>query len=125
MRIRWPFTIIWTALCALAIWTLIEGASAPVDPRCFEYCDLGWTVARTFIPLIVVVWLTVTVVANWLWTWATRIRCPRCRQIVEPTSASCPNCGYDLVQDRDPTPEPDDRSATSGPTRSSDQVDGD
>jgi uncharacterized OB-fold protein len=41
----------------------------------------------------------VAVAAAWLWTWATRIRCPRCRYIVEPPVRFCPNCGYDLLED--------------------------
>jgi hypothetical protein len=69
MRIRWPFTILWTAVCALATWSVIDGASTPAGPDCFEYCDSA--LSNYLIALIVAVWLTVTVIAAWLWSRAT------------------------------------------------------
>ena len=69
MRIRWPFTILWTVVCAVAIWSVIDGASKPVDPNCFEYCDSP--LSNLVVVLIVAVWLTVTVVATWLWSRST------------------------------------------------------
>ena len=69
MRIRWPFTILWTAVCGLAIWSVLDGASKPVDPDCFEYCDSA--LANITVVLIVAVWLTVTVIAAWLWSRST------------------------------------------------------
>jgi hypothetical protein len=69
MRIRWPFTILWTAVCALAIWSVLDGASKPVDPNCFEYCDSA--LGNIAVVLIVAVWLTVTVIAAWLWSRST------------------------------------------------------
>ena len=69
MRIRWPFTILWTMVCSLAIWSVIDGASKPVDPDCFEYC--GSTLANIPVLMILAVWLTVAVIANWLWSRAS------------------------------------------------------
>lgn len=70
MRIRWPFTILWTTACAWAIWSVIDGASKqPSYADCFEYCDA--VPANIPVLLIVAVWLTVTVIAAWLWGRAT------------------------------------------------------
>jgi hypothetical protein len=98
-RIRWPFTIIWTAVCLWAITMLAQGGSQPVSADCFDSCGLEGQIAAILIPAVIVVWLVVTITAAWLWTWATRIRCPRCRYIVEPPVRFCPNCGYDLLED--------------------------
>jgi hypothetical protein len=69
MRIRWPFTILWTVVCGLALWSVIDGASKPVDPNCFEYCNSG--LASIAVVLIFTVWLTVALIANWLWSRAS------------------------------------------------------
>jgi hypothetical protein len=71
MRIRWPFTILWTVFCAWAIWSVIGGTpkTVPGDPGCFEYCDKA--LANIPVLLIVAVWLIVTVIAAWLWSRAT------------------------------------------------------
>ena len=68
-------------------------------PTASSACGLEGQIAAILIPAVIVVWLVVTVAAAWLWTWATRIRCPRCRYIVEPPVRFCPNCGYDLLED--------------------------
>ena len=102
MRIRWPFTIIWTAVCLLVVLNLAGTAFAPVSTDCRDMCGLDAALARFGIGLVISVWLVVTVVAAALWGWATRIRCPRCRQVVEPPVRLCPNCGYDLLQDVEP-----------------------
>ena len=86
-RIRWPFTIIWTAVCLWAITMIAQRGSQPLSDDCLEWCGLEGGLAAFMIP------------AAWLWTWATRIRCPRCRYIVEPPVRFCPNCGYDLLED--------------------------
>jgi hypothetical protein len=106
MRIRWPFTIIWTVLCLAAVAKLVDGASAPVAPGCFESCSLGADLARFLIPWIVVVWLGVTLLAAWLWGRATRIGCPRCGRPVDPPVRVCPNCSYDLLQGVEPPDDP-------------------
>jgi hypothetical protein len=41
----------------------------PGDPGRFEYCDKA--LANVPVILIVAVWLTVTVIANWLWSRAS------------------------------------------------------
>ena len=69
MRIRWPFTILWTTVCAWAIWSVIDGALKRIDPACWESCNSG--LASIAVVLIFTVWLTVTVIAAWLWGRAT------------------------------------------------------
>jgi hypothetical protein len=71
MRIRWPFTILWTVVCALAIWSVVDGTPkiAPGDPACFELCRSA--PANIPVLLIVAVWLTVTIIAGRLWSRAT------------------------------------------------------
>jgi predicted amidophosphoribosyltransferase len=66
-------------------------------------CDLSGMLARFGIGLVFAIWLVVTIVAAALWTWATRVRCPRCRMVVEPPVRFCPNCGYDLLKDVEPS----------------------
>ena len=107
MRVRWPFTIIWTALCALAVGSLAEDVAAPVDPRCFESC--GHDLERFLIAAIIFVWLTVTVLAAWLWALATRIRCPSCRKVVDPPVRFCPNCSSNLLASTGAPSETEDR----------------
>jgi hypothetical protein len=68
MRIRWPFTILWTVVCVGAIWNVIDGEQKkPVYFDCFENC----LPANGPVLLIVAVWLTVVVIAAWLWSRAT------------------------------------------------------
>ena len=98
-RIRWPFTIIWTAICLWAIAMIAQGATQPVSPDCREWCGLEASLAAILIPTVIVVWLAVTIAAAWIWTRATRVRCSRCRYIVEPPVRFCPNCGHDLLRD--------------------------
>ena len=71
MRIRWPFTILWTVVCGLAIWSVIDGTprTVPGDPGCFELCDKA--LANIPVLMILAVWLTVAVIANWLWSRAS------------------------------------------------------
>jgi len=71
MRIRWPFTILWTVACGWATWSVIDGTPriVPGDPGCFEYCNKA--LANVPAILIVAVWLTVAVIANWLWSRAS------------------------------------------------------
>lgn len=123
IRIRWPFTILLTVVCGSAIWALLDGASAPVAPDCFEYCEQGAATAGFLILLILTVWLTVTVVAAWLWSRATTIHCPRCREAVEPSARVCPKCWYDLIQDVEPTPN--EGPSITGPSAPMDQIDRD
>ena len=99
IRIRLPFTIVWTALCVIVAVELGGDVATPVSPECRDMCGLTSMLARFGIGLVFVVWLVVTVVAAVLWTWATRVRCPRCRKVVEPPVRFCPNCGHDLLQD--------------------------
>ena len=56
-RIRWPFTIIWTAVCLWAIAMLAQGGSQPVSADCLEWCGLEGQIAAILIPAVVVVWL--------------------------------------------------------------------
>jgi rRNA maturation endonuclease Nob1 len=78
-------------------------AATPVSSECSDMCGLTSILARFGIGLVLAVWLVVTVVAAVLWTWATRVRCPHCRKVVEPPVRFCPNCGYDLLKDVEPT----------------------
>ena len=80
-----------------------RNAATPVNPECRDMCGLSGMLATFGIGLVFVVWLVVTLVAAALWTWATRVRCPRCRNVVEPPVRLCPNCGHDLLQDIEPS----------------------
>ena len=74
-----------------------------MSSECRDMCGLTGMLARFGLGLVFAVWLVVTIVAAALWTWATRVRCPRCRKVVEPPVRFCPNCGHDLLQDVEPS----------------------
>ena len=78
-------------------------AATPVSSECRDMCGLTATLASFGLGLVFAVWLVVTIVGAALWTWATRVRCPRCRKVVEPPVRFCPNCGHDLLQDVEPS----------------------
>ena len=108
MRIRWPFTIIWTGVCLVVLASLIDTIRKPVAADCQEYCGLNADIARSAFPWVLLVWLTVTLVAAWLWTRATTIRCPSCGRRVDADASRCPGCSHDLVatDEADPPRDP-------------------
>ena len=101
-RIRWPFTIIWTAVCLWAIDHARAGCDPePVSADCLDVRAASRRQIAAIAhpaPSSSSGWSS-PLAAAWLWTWATRIRCPRCRYVVEPPVRFCPNCGYDLLED--------------------------
>jgi hypothetical protein len=111
MRIRWPFTILWTVLCAYWIAGAFDAATKPVSPDCFEYCGFDASLSQLLIGGIVVVWLTVIFAASWLWTRATNVRCPRCRRWIDADARVCPKCSYDVAQGVDAPVAADDEAA--------------
>lgn len=97
MRIRWPFTILWTAVCVALLVGMVSMVVKPPPPDCWEYCSLNADVYKGLIPIVIVAWLGVTLIANWLWTLATTTRCPGCHRRIDRSISSCPNCSYELV----------------------------
>ena len=97
MRIRGRFTILWTVICLAVVAALLGSAGRPPGPGCFEYCSLNADVARGIMPIVVVGWLVVALLANWLWTLATTTRCPGCGRRIDRAVGSCPACSYDLA----------------------------
>jgi hypothetical protein len=67
LREPWRFVILWTALCAIPVYWLIEKALQPVDPRCFEYCGLYGEVAGIVVPTIMVIWIAVSGLVIWIY----------------------------------------------------------
>jgi hypothetical protein len=109
VRIRWRFTIIWTGVCLVVLASFVDTIRMPIPAGCWEYCGLNADIARAAFPWVLLVWLTVTLVAAWLWARATTVRCPSCGQRVVRDAERCPGCAHDMVASGEPDPphEPD------------------
>jgi hypothetical protein len=66
---RWPYVllIVWTALVAVPIAWLNAATTTPVDPDCFEYCNLSQLLAAFAFRLAGVLWLLGVLVVAWRW----------------------------------------------------------
>jgi hypothetical protein len=67
---RRPYTVLalWTAVAVIPMIVLNGAMTVPVVPGCFEYCDLGQTLAAWAFRLVAVVWLVGTIVVASLWS---------------------------------------------------------
>ena len=113
LRIRWPFTILWTVVCVALVAGMVSTAAEPPPPGCWEYCSLNADEYKGLIPIAIVVWLVVTLVANCLCTLATTTRCPGCRRRIDRAVSPCPICSYD-VRAVERAEAPQDRPAQPG-----------
>lgn len=62
--------ILWTMLVLLPIAWLAGVMTEPVNPDCFEWCDLGQQFAAFGLRLVAMLWLLVVLIVAW--TWRTR-----------------------------------------------------
>jgi hypothetical protein len=59
--------LIWTVLCAIPVFLLVEVALRPTASDCREFCDIGLQVAGAVVPIIVVIWAAVAGLVIWLY----------------------------------------------------------
>jgi hypothetical protein len=66
-RAPYPRLVLWTALALLPIAGLIGAMMEPVNPDCFEGCDLGQRFAAFGLRLVTMLWLLVVLMVAWSW----------------------------------------------------------
>ena len=86
-RAPYPRLVLWTALALLPIAGLIGVMMEPVNPDCFEWCDLDQRFAAFGLRLVTMLWLLVVLMV----AWSSRTReptvsalVPRCRAPANP-----------------------------------------
>jgi hypothetical protein len=61
------FLLLWTAICAVPAYFLIDLRFRPIPDGCWDMCGYGAYVATWGLFVLVMIWIVVVVLVVWLW----------------------------------------------------------